>query len=211
MRMPRPRLLPLALIGMVALMGVKLEGLLGGEAAPARLVSQAVASAPTPPAAAAAPAARAEAPAAAPGRAEAPTPPELLAERAVLEALRARRAEIEAREAAIAQREMLIAAAERRLADRLGELDALRQRLEAEGRQRDERTEQGWRQMVRLYEGMRPRDAAAIFDELEMAVLIQVVDRMREAKAAPVLAAMRPERARIVTTELARHRSRPLE
>jgi len=129
----------------------------------------------------------------------------------VLEALRARRAEIEAREAAIAQREMLIAAAERRLADRLGELDALRQRLEAEGRQRDERTEQGWRQMVRLYEGMRPRDAAAIFDELEMAVLIQVVDRMREAKAAPVLAAMRPERARIVTTELARHRSRPLE
>jgi len=214
MGMPRPRLLPLAIIGMVALMGVKLEGLLDRDAAPARLVSQAVASAPTPPPAAAAPAtppARAEAPATPPARAEAPPQPEVLAERAVLEALRARRAEIEAREAAIAQREMLIAAAERRLADRLGELNALRQRLEAEGRQRDERTEQGWRQLVRLYEGMRPRDAAGIFDELEMAVLIQVVDRMREAKAAPVLAAMRPERARLVTTELARHRSRPLE
>jgi flagellar motility protein MotE (MotC chaperone) len=212
MRLPRPRLLPLALCGMLALLGVKLEALLHEAPAPSRFVSQAVASAPTPPAATPAPT---PVPTAAPGpadaRAEAPPAPDAVAERAVLEALRARRAEIEAREAALAQREMLIAAAERRLADRLDELGALRARLEAEGRQRDERTEQGWRQMVRLYEGMRPRDAAGIFDDLEMAVLIQVMDRMREAKAAPVLAAMRPERARLVTTELARHRSRPLE
>ena len=210
MRLPRPRLLPLALCGMLALFGVKLESLLHDAPAPSRLVSQAVASAPTP-----LPATPAATPAAPPSptnaRAEDPPVPDAVAERAVLEALRARRAEIEAREAALAQREMLIAAAERRLADRLDELGALRARLEAEGRQRDERTEQGWRQMVRLYEGMRPRDAAGIFDDLDMAVLIQVVDRMREAKAAPVLAAMRPERARLVTTELARHRSRPLE
>ena len=227
--MPRPRLLPLALIGMLALLGVKLESLWPEAPASGLLVSQAVAQAP--PTAAPAPAATTPAPAAttpapaattpapaattpAPAATTAaPTPPaaDQLAERAVLEALRARRADIEAREAALAQREILIAAAERRLADRLNELGALRQRLEAESRQRDERTEQGWRQMVRLYEGMRPRDAAGIFDELDMQVLIQVVDRMREARAAPVLAAMRPERARLVTTELARHRSRPLE
>jgi len=213
--MPRPRLLPLALIGMLALLGVKLESLWPEAPASGLLVSQAVAQAP--PTAAPAPAATTPAPAAtttAPAATTAaPTPPaaDQLAERAVLEALRARRADIEAREAALAQREILIAAAERRLADRLDELGALRQRLEAESRQRDERTEQGWRQMVRLYEGMRPRDAAGIFDELDMQVLIQVVDRMREARAAPVLAAMRPERARLVTTELARHRSRPLE
>lgn len=199
--MPRPRLLPLALLGMLALLGVKLESLWPDAPGPGLLVSQAVAQAPAPfpaaPVAAVAP--------------PAPPPADQVAERAVLEALRARRTDIEAREAALAQREMLIAAAERRLADRLDELGALRQRLEVESRQRDERTEQGWRQMVRLYEGMRPRDAAGIFDELDMLVLIQVVDRMREARAAPVLAAMRPERARLVTTELARHRSRPLE
>ena len=215
MRWPRPRLLPLALLGRVALAGVKLEALLRGGAAPG-IVAPAVAQAPpaaAPPAAAppAAPAAPAAAAPAATPVAPPPAAPDQVAERAVLEALRARRAEIEAREEALAQREMLMAAAERRLADRLEELNGLRQRLEAEGRQRDERTEQGWRQMVRLYEGMRPRDAAGIFDELEMTVLIQVMDRMREAKAAPVLAAMRPERARQLTTELARHRSRPLE
>jgi len=210
MALPRPRLLPMALLGMVALLGVKLEGLRRGDA-PIGLVAMASASAPSPSAAPAA------APAAAPGLAPAtarpgeatPEPnPEARAERAVLEALRGRRIEIEGREAALAAREMMIEAAERRLTGRLAELTTLQQRLESEAASRDERTEQGWRQMVRLYEGMRPRDAAAIFDDLDMPVLIQVVHRMREARAAPVLAAMRPERARLVTTELARHRSR---
>ena len=74
-----------------------------------------------------------------------------------------------------------------------------------------EREEAGWRQMVKLYEGMRPRDAAAIFDDLESPVLLQILDRMGERKAAPVLGAMKPERARLLTAELARHRSRPAE
>lgn len=227
--MTRPRLLPLALAGMATLLVLKLNNLRG--AAPAdgpvtassptlaavpgitpttpsptmpgaslSLISSAAASAPTP----------APRPASAPPTA-AQTPehlsPEALAERAILETLRARRAELETRESQLAQREMLAAATERRITARLEELTALQSRLEAESRNRDERTEQGWRQMVRLYEGMRPRDAAGIFDELEMPVLVQVVDRMREAKAAPILAAMRPDRARTLTTELARHRS----
>jgi flagellar motility protein MotE (MotC chaperone) len=133
------------------------------------------------------------------------------AERALLEALRGRRLELEAREAALSEREVLLAAAERRLSQRVEEMQALQQRLEAENRARAEQNEQGMRQLVRLYEGMRPRDAATIFDDLEMAVLIPVLDRMREARAAPVLAAMRPERARVATTELARHRARPTD
>ncbi|TCH97174.1 hypothetical protein EJV46_17845 [Roseococcus sp. SYP-B2431] len=200
----RPRLLPMALLAMLTLLGVKLQALRHGSAPSVALVSPAVASAPAP-----APPPAGPPPPRQVAEASAPPTPEALAERAVLEALRARRAEIEGREAALSQREMLAAAVERRLTGRLEELAALQQRLEAEARSRDERTEQGWRQMVRLYEGMRPRDAAGIFDDLDMPVLIQVVDRMRENKAAPVLAAMRPERARLVTTELARHRARP--
>lgn len=138
------------------------------------------------------------------GRCE--TPP---AERALLESLRARRAEIEARDQALGEREMLIAAAERRLAERVEALGALQQRLESAEQVRGEREEAGWRQMVKLYEGMRPRDAAAIFDELELPVLVQILSRMGERKAAPVLGAMRPERARLATAELARARTAP--
>jgi flagellar motility protein MotE (MotC chaperone) len=55
---------------------------------------------------------------------------------------------------------------------------------------------------------MKPRDAAAIFNDLDMPVLLAVVDRMKEAKAAPVLAAMQTEKARQVTAELAQMRAR---
>jgi flagellar motility protein MotE (MotC chaperone) len=40
-----------------------------------------------------------------------------------------------------------------------------------------------------------------------MPVLLQVVDRMKEAKAAPVLAAMQPDKARDLTTKLAQMRT----
>lgn len=152
----------------------------------------------------AAPASETPAPAATPPAA--PTP-EAVAERAVLEQLRARRAEIEAREQAAMQREVIVAAAERRLSQRIEELSALQSRLEAMERERSQREETGLRGLVRLYEGMRPRDAAAIFDELEMPVLLPIVDRMREARAAPIVAAMRPDRARTLTAELAKFRA----
>ena len=66
---------------------------------------------------------------------------------------------------------------------------------------RKEREDASWQGLVKLYEAMRPRDAATIFNELEMPVLLQVVDRMKEAKAAPVLAAMQPDKARDLTAQ----------
>jgi flagellar motility protein MotE (MotC chaperone) len=129
------------------------------------------------------------------------------AERALLEQLRARRAELEAREQTIASRELVLAAAEQRLGQRIEELTQLQQRLESMERARGEREDAGWRGLVRTYENMRPREAAAIFEELELPVVIQILDRMGERKMAPVIGAMRPEKARILTAELARHRA----
>jgi len=129
------------------------------------------------------------------------------AERALLEQLRTRRGELEAREQSIVSRELVLAAAERRLTQRIEELTQLQQRLESMERTRGEREDAGWRGLVRTYENMRPREAAAIFEELELPVVIQILDRMGERKMAPVIGAMRPEKARILTAELARHRA----
>ena len=62
--------------------------------------------------------------------------------------------------------------------------------------------------LVKVYESMKPRDAAAIFNEMDLPVLLQVVDRMKDTKAAPVLAAMQPDRARLLTSQLAAQRTR---
>ncbi len=60
--------------------------------------------------------------------------------------------------------------------------------------------------LVKIYENMKPVDAARIFDELEMPVLVMVVDKMNERKVAPVLAKMSPVRAKQLTMELAEDR-----
>ncbi len=97
----------------------------------------------------------------------------------------------------------MFAAAERRLTARVAELQALQAKLESLEAAREQREEANWHGLVRVYETMKPRDAAVIFNDLDMQVLLQIVDRMKDSKAAPVLAAMQPEKARSLTDGLA--------
>jgi flagellar motility protein MotE (MotC chaperone) len=145
----------------------------------------------------------------APDSAAAPGPPPVsAAERQLLEDLRARRLTLEAREQEFAAREATLAAAERRLSQRVEELATMQARLEALDRAAREREEANWNNLVRIYENMRPREAARIFNELEMPVLLEVVARMKQRSAAPILAGMEPDRAQKLTTELAARQSR---
>jgi len=56
---------------------------------------------------------------------------------------------------------------------------------------------------------MKPRDAARIFEELDMDTLLLVAERMKERKLAPLMAQMNPEKAKEMTVELARLRQLP--
>jgi flagellar motility protein MotE (MotC chaperone) len=78
-------------------------------------------------------------------------------------------------------------------------MPSLQARLEQLDQTRRERDDANWRGLVKTYEAMRPRDAAAILNDMDPPVLLQVLDRMKEAKAALVLAAMQPDRARTAT------------
>ena len=57
--------------------------------------------------------------------------------------------------------------------------------------------------LVKIYEKMKPKDAAQVFERLEMPVLLKVIERMKEAKTAPILAAMDPGKAKAVTVAIA--------
>ena len=130
------------------------------------------------------------------------------AERDVLLDLRQRRTDLDDRARRVASQEATLAAAERKLGDRIGELRALQAKLEALESARHERDEANWAGLVKVYETMRPRDAAAIMNDLDMAVVLHVMDRMKDRNAAALLAAMKPERARLVTAQLADLRTR---
>lgn len=130
------------------------------------------------------------------------------AERALLLDLRARRKELDARDTALGLRENVLTATEKRIAARADELIVLQKKLEALETARRDRDEANWKELVKVYEGMKPKDAAAIFNDLDLAIALPVFDRMKAAKMAVVLAAMQPDRARQITTQLAQMRNK---
>lgn len=148
--------------------------------------------------------------AAPPTGADVPTgpPPMTDGEKAILLDLRERRRELDAREAALASRESMLAAAEQKIAARVGELQELQKKLETLDASHRQQEDTAWQGLVKVYETMKPRDAAVIFNDLGMPVLLAVVDRMKEAKAAAILAAMSPDKARDLTTQLAQLRTK---
>lgn len=145
-----------------------------------------------------------ELPVASPSQPEAVQPAELK----LLEDLRGRRAALDRREHALDERSELLQAAELKLQAKLDELAGLQHKLEQADDARRKRGSADWSGLVRTYEDMRARDAAAIFNVLDLSVLLEVLDRMDDRKAASVLAAMSPERARLATQMLAQKRIR---
>ena len=131
------------------------------------------------------------------------------AEVEVLQNLTARREALAARDAELDMREKLLSVAEKRVDERIAELKKLEAKINALVRQRDEEEEKNLRSLVKVYENMKPKDAARIFEKLELDTLLGVVERMKEAKLAPVLAEMDASRAQQLTVELAKGRQLP--
>ncbi len=128
----------------------------------------------------------------------------------LLQSLSERREEIEQRGRALDQREVLLKAAESRIDEKVAELEALRESIEGLLEEHDEGTEAQMKSLVKIYEAMKPKDAARIFEQLDMAVLLDVIERMKERKTAPILAKMDPERAKTITLELAQRKALPI-
>ena len=124
----------------------------------------------------------------------------------VLEELAARRRALDEQARELDLRRLLIETAETQLQDRLQELEQLQSEIETLVEQHDAEEEAKLAQLVKIYETMKPKAAAEIFDRLEMEVLIEVVSRMREANSSDVLGRMDPARARALTAELANRR-----
>ena len=125
---------------------------------------------------------------------------------AVLQDLAARRDELTLLEKELEARERLMGVTEERLDTRIAELQTLRDSIEALVRQHDEQEQSELQSIVKIYETMKPKDAASILGGLDMRILLGIMESMKERKSASILAAMDAKRAREVTTELARKR-----
>ncbi|VAW11373.1 Flagellar motility protein MotE, a chaperone for MotC folding [hydrothermal vent metagenome] len=126
------------------------------------------------------------------------------AELALLESLRKRRAELDARAAALEMRENLLKAAEQRIDEKLSALKVYDSKIEARFKKQEDAENEQFANLVSMYENMKPKDAARIFNRLETVVLLNVASRMKPRKLAPVLSRMESASAERLTMEIAR-------
>jgi flagellar motility protein MotE (MotC chaperone) len=131
------------------------------------------------------------------GRAQSP------AEMAILARLQERRAELDARAKEIEMRESLLKAAEKRLEGRLAELKDLEARINNAVQSREEGEAARFKNVVTMYENMKPKDAAKIFDRLDLRVLVEVAREINPRRMSDIMAQMQPDSAQQLTVELA--------
>jgi flagellar motility protein MotE (MotC chaperone) len=106
-------------------------------------------------------------------------------------------------------REGLVTAAEQRINTKIRELKRLQATIQSLIKTHDEQQENKLRSLVRIYEAMKPKDAARIFEQLELDTLLSVAERMKERRLAPVMAQMNPEKAKEMTVQLSKLRNLP--
>ncbi|MCZ8181533.1 MAG: hypothetical protein O9322_01065 [Beijerinckiaceae bacterium] len=123
-------------------------------------------------------------------------------ERALLERLRNRRNEIESKDRDLDLRDNLLRMSERKLDERIGELRTLESQLGQGGNKNDVKTR--YKPLVVMYESMKPKEAARVFDRLDTRILMDLVGHMNPRKVSEIMAVMDAAAAEKLTIALAR-------
>jgi flagellar motility protein MotE (MotC chaperone) len=133
-----------------------------------------------------------------------PTTPVSPSERALLERLQQRRQELEQRAREVDIRESLLKAAEKRIESKVEEMKAVETRITTVTGQKAETDAARFKGIISMYEGMKPKDAAKVFDRLEMGVLFEIASQIAPRKMSDIMGLMAPEAAERLTVEMAR-------
>jgi flagellar motility protein MotE (MotC chaperone) len=132
-----------------------------------------------------------------------PVAPTSASERAVLERLQERRGAIDDRSRELDMRESLLQAAERKVDGRINEMKDIEGRIDAGAKAEQAEIDKQLRTVVVMYEAMKPKDAARVFDRLKLDVLVPIATAMKPARMSEILAAMSPESAEKLTVAMA--------
>jgi flagellar motility protein MotE (MotC chaperone) len=127
----------------------------------------------------------------------------------LLQDLSNRRQELDARGQQLDTRERLLMATEKRIDRKIERLKGIEADIREMLRIHDAEEEAQLQSLVKIYEAMKPKDAARIMDKMDMDVLLPVIERMKERKIAPLLAEMDPETAKALTIEMATRKQLP--
>lgn len=127
----------------------------------------------------------------------------------LLKELQKRRDVIDKEKNNLSIREQVLKETENKIDKKVVELRNLQAQVETLMQQYSQKENSRILSLVKIYENMKPKEAANIFNELEMPILLQVVGNMKEIKVAPIIAAMDSVKARDLSLALAKQK--PIE
>lgn len=120
----------------------------------------------------------------------------------ILQSLGARRAELDQREAQLNSRGQLIDAADSKLDARITQLQSLKGQIQGLIDQANKTSSEDTVRMVKVYESMKPKDAAAVLTAMSDPVRLPIAAGMKDRSLAAILGAMSPDAARDLTEKL---------
>ena len=129
----------------------------------------------------------------------------------ILKSLSKRRKEIESREKEVILKEASLSVIEERIQEKIAKITKLQTAVNKVLRAYEEKEREKQNDLVKIYENMKPVDAARIFEQLHMTVLLTVVENMKKTKLALIMAQMTPQRAKDITIELTNRRKLNLD
>jgi flagellar motility protein MotE (MotC chaperone) len=126
------------------------------------------------------------------------------AELHVLQSLQERRGQLDAREGELATQLALMAAAEAKLDAKVKAMNALKGDIQGLLTQASQKDETEIARLVKVYEGMKPKDAAPRLVKLDDSVLLPIASRMKERSLSAILAQASSEDSKRITEALAK-------
>lgn len=124
----------------------------------------------------------------------------------ILERLAQRHTKLREWQSDLEVKENVLNITQTKIDQKLDELRVLKKEVEGLLAEYNAKDDEKNRRLIKVYESMKPKDAASIFSELDPATQLLVAGKMKEAKLAFILAEMNTKQAKDLTTRLASHR-----
>jgi flagellar motility protein MotE (MotC chaperone) len=128
---------------------------------------------------------------------------QLNSEKQLLQQLRKRRKQIESDKDELPAEKMALESIKQHIDNRLDVLENLQNKLKPQFNNNNQNDGKKILKLVKVYESMKPKEAAKIFNDLQIGVLVEMTLSMKESRLAAILSEMKPEKARELTSILA--------
>lgn len=120
----------------------------------------------------------------------------------ILQELAERREALDLRSKEIDRKAIQLKVAEDEIDKKIKQLQEYEQKLKNLITGYNQKEKEKINSLVKLYSTMKPKDAARIFNTLEMSILIPILKEMKPSVSSAIISQMNAEKAKAVTTEL---------